>query len=894
MMKIFYSLILLPILFGCSHEKPLISNPARLNDLEKMLKVQKELTVNAQIPIWGILEKAASKNEEQALKFLYAYMPLSDLADYTPEFMQANVRKSLLTRKEMAWGEKIPEDEFLHFVLPPRVNNENLDSFRLVYYDEIKARIAGLQMKEASLEINHWCHEKVNYRGTDSRTSAPMSTIRKGFGRCGEESTFTVTAMRTAGIPARQVYTPRWAHTDDNHAWVEVWIDGKWHFMGACEPDATLDRGWFSEPSQRTMLVHTRCYGRYFGTEEVIDAQDRFSELNLTANYASTKTVTVVVNNSSGKPVEGAKVEFKLYNYAEFYPLATLQTNSHGTASFTTGMGDLLVWASHKGQFSWKKLHVPTTDTLRLTVGPQQEPLTENHNMVPPTADRPIAPVSDAERKINDGRLAAEDSIRNSYMSTFRDSAWIKEYAHSQKLSADTLMRILRLSYGNWKEMTSYIEGNKTQFRNLFLPLTYGISDKDLSDTKAGILSDHLSAAVTAKLAPNITAGCYTDYLLAPRIALEQLAPWRHFLQQKLGKEMAAATKTDISVLTQWIQNNIHTDQVANRHSRAPLTPIGVYNLRVADPHSVDIFFVAACRTFGIPARLNPETRFPEYCQSGKWYRAPLEKQKEQPVMGQLVLRDIGNPLTPQYALHFSIAAIIDGSCRTLEFEEGKKLTELPFPLMIEAGHYLLVTGKRMADGTVLSTLTTFDIQKDQSTTLEVTLRSPTTSLKVEGILNLSSILLQENPGERAIPLIGLMKKSAAFLILMDPDSEPSKHILNDLAPYADQFSSWEGQMIFVNTIDKTGKNGVFKNYKLPPKAIFAGDVNNDLAKSLTAITGKEAKLTLPQVLLCLPSGEILMISSGYKIGMGEILLQLIKELKSGDTHRIFKSCTTI
>jgi hypothetical protein len=186
-------------------------------------------------------------------------------------------------------------------------------------------------MKEAALEINHWCYEKVNYRGTDSRTSAPISTISKTFGRCGEESTFTVAAMRTAGIPARQVYTPRWAHTDDNHAWVEVWIDGKWHFMGACEPDTDLDRGWLSEPSQRTMLIHTRTYGHYFETEKVLDARDRFSELNLTANYAATKQVTVQVIKSDGMAAESAKVEFKLYNYAEFYPLATILTDSPNT-----------------------------------------------------------------------------------------------------------------------------------------------------------------------------------------------------------------------------------------------------------------------------------------------------------------------------------------------------------------------------------------------------------------------------------------------------------------------------------------------------------------------------------------------------------------------------------
>ncbi|MCK9412342.1 MAG: hypothetical protein M0Q53_08595 [Prolixibacteraceae bacterium] len=124
------------LLTGCRDEKPLIVDSRRLNDVERMLKVQKELTTHALKPIWQISDQPASKNEEQALKFLYAYMPLSDLADYSLEFM--------LARKEMAWGSAIPEEEFLHFVLPLRVNNENLDSFRLVYYAEIKARIQGL------------------------------------------------------------------------------------------------------------------------------------------------------------------------------------------------------------------------------------------------------------------------------------------------------------------------------------------------------------------------------------------------------------------------------------------------------------------------------------------------------------------------------------------------------------------------------------------------------------------------------------------------------------------------------------------------------------------------------------------------------------------------------
>ena len=118
-------------------------------------------------------------------------------------------------------------------------------------------------MKDAILEVNHWCHEKVTYRPTDGRTSSPLASVCTAYGRCGEESTFLVAALRSVGIPARQVYTPRWAHTDDNHAWVEAWADGKWYFLGACEPEPILNLGWFNESASRGMLMHTKVFGDY-------------------------------------------------------------------------------------------------------------------------------------------------------------------------------------------------------------------------------------------------------------------------------------------------------------------------------------------------------------------------------------------------------------------------------------------------------------------------------------------------------------------------------------------------------------------------------------------------------------------------------------------------------
>ena len=94
----------------------------------------------------------------------------------------------------MPWGKEIPDEVFRHFVLPIRVNNENLDDSRRVFYDELKDRVKGLPMKDAILEVNHWCHEKVVYRPSDARTSSPLASVKTAYGRCGEESTFTVAA----------------------------------------------------------------------------------------------------------------------------------------------------------------------------------------------------------------------------------------------------------------------------------------------------------------------------------------------------------------------------------------------------------------------------------------------------------------------------------------------------------------------------------------------------------------------------------------------------------------------------------------------------------------------------------------------------------------------------
>lgn len=103
--------------------------------------------------------------------------------------------------------------------------------------------------------------------------------------------------------------------------------------------------GWFTEPARRAMLVHTKVFGDYRGNNEVVKRSENFAEINVVENYADVKKIVVKTLDENGQAVENASIDFGLYNYAEFYPIASKKTDEKGLAFLTTGLGQLLIWA---------------------------------------------------------------------------------------------------------------------------------------------------------------------------------------------------------------------------------------------------------------------------------------------------------------------------------------------------------------------------------------------------------------------------------------------------------------------------------------------------------------------------------------------------------------------
>ena len=149
--------------------------------------------------LFDIFHRPMTDDERDAMRFLYAYMPVNDIADYDGDFFLNQVRATLNVRTQVGW--QVPDEVFRHFVLPIRVNNENLDTARLVFQRELLPRVRGRRLYDAVLEVNHWCHEKANYQPSDARTSSPLATVRTAWGRCGEESTLLVAARCSGQTP---------------------------------------------------------------------------------------------------------------------------------------------------------------------------------------------------------------------------------------------------------------------------------------------------------------------------------------------------------------------------------------------------------------------------------------------------------------------------------------------------------------------------------------------------------------------------------------------------------------------------------------------------------------------------------------------------------------------
>ena len=783
--------------------------------------------------------------EFEALEFLYAYMPLADLTDYSTGYYLQNVRASFTARNEMGWN--VPEREFRHFVLPIRANNENLDTSRVVFYRELKPRIEGMSMQDAILEVNHWCHEKLTYKPSDARTLSPLSSVVSSLGRCGEESTFTVAALRAVGIPARQVYTPRWAHTDDNHAWVEAWADGKWYFLGACEPEPVLDLGWFNSPASRGLLMHTRVFGSYDGPEEKVMIGPNFTEINLIDNYAKTARVDFTVVDENGSPVDSALVDFKIYNYAEFYPALSKYTDAKGRTFLTAGMGDMMAWASKNGRYGYSKVSFGKDTEVTITISDQHTFDPQSMMIVPPPETANIPDVTPEQRAENDKRFAREDSIRKAYMATFVQPDGTEKG------------RLLALSAGNHRVIAKFLEDHPDERA---LALLKSLSNKDLIDVTREILDDSYNAP---------------EAILCPRAENEFLSAYKSFFARSFGTGLQKEELLRPANLIKWVNDSITMLRDPKAWS-IPMSPAGVYQARMADARSRNIFFVALARTLGLDARKDPVTGKIQYKDAGQWVDVDFEASSQVVApTGTLVLNYEPTAIlaNPYYYSHFTISKIENGRTRLLTFDEGQvdmgggvswaNIFKKGTPL--DVGDYVLVSGNRLSDGSVPVTMRQFSVREGETTTLDLRITIPEDKLSVIGSFDAETKYRIE-PDSEPVSVLSTTGRGFYVIGFLTPRQEPSVHAINDLIAAKSGLEAWGRPILLLTTAEGLGW---LKEYSASlPSNIHLGIIPDGLD-----LKGRR----MPYFLLADTFNRVFFTTEGYTIGLGDQLVTAIAKL---------------
>ncbi|WP_308596717.1 transglutaminase domain-containing protein [uncultured Parabacteroides sp.] len=878
--------LLLFVLFAeisCNKQQHFISDDAFRAEVENDFQAKQAALPNGNL--FPVFDQQMTPDEREALTFLYAYMPIGDITDYDGQLYLDNIRSSFRARVEMPWGDSIPEDIFRHFVLPVRVNNENLDESRMVFYEELKDRVKGLSLYEAVLEVNHWCHEKVIYTPSDARTSSPLASVKTAYGRCGEESTFAVAALRSVGIPARQVYTPRWAHTDDNHAWVEAWVNGKWYFLGACEPEPVLNLGWFNGPAYRGMLMHTKVFGKYNGPEEVMDVTDGYTEINVIDNYAPTAKATITVVDENGQPVAGADVEFKIYNYAEFYSVANKKTDAAGKTFLSAGKGDMLAWATKDGKFGYSKVSFGKDNDLTITLDKKPGDIeTVTLDIIPPVDGSIAAEVTDEQKEANAKRLHEEDVIRGKYVATFyteeKAEALAKELGIDPLKTADFMIG----SRGNWREIEKFLRVTPADKRSMAMDLLNVISAKDLRDTPASVLIDHLDNVQV------VQSSLFTEYILNPRVANEFLTPYRKFFVANVDPAWVEKAKADPQLIVDWVKENISINDKLNPQ-RIPVMPMGVWNSRVADKGSRNIFFVALCRSLGIPARIEPVARKVQYAKGLNWVDVDFDAA-EQTVAKQGKVVASYQPIKalqdPKYYSHFTIAKVLPtGKLQTLNFEAGDVdmgggdtwSALLKKPLSMDEGHYMLVTGTRMANGSVLAEISFFNIEPGKTSNIKLEMRESQDDVQVIGNFNSENKFKRADNGEET-SLLATTGRGYYIVAVLGARQEPTNHAMRDIAAVKKDLEEWGRGMVLLFPDEKGFQNFDPKEFgELPSTITYGIDIDKTIQKEIAAAMKLQNANTLPIFIIADTFNRVVFVSQGYTIGLGDQLMKVIHKL---------------
>jgi len=195
----------------------------------------------------------------------------------------------------------------------------------------------------------------------------------------------------------------------------------------------------------------------------------------------------------------------------------------------------------------------------------------------------------------------------------------------------------------------------------------------------------------------------------------------------------------------------------------------------------------------------------------------------------------------------------------------------------LDPGYYVLISGTRLADGSVLNRNVFFTIESGKTTEVELIMREPVDGVQIIGNFNSENRFMPVDSQEDK-SLLQIAGRNFYVLGLLDGGSEPTTHAMQDISILKNKFEEWGGSMIFIFQDEESLKNFKLKNFNELPSNVTFGIENGTMLSEAVANMKLQSK-SLPIFLIANSNNEVVFVLQGYTIGLGEQIVKVLGKI---------------
>ena len=360
---------------------------------------------------------------------------------------------------------------------------------------------------------------------------------------------------------------------------------------------------------------------------------------------------------------------------------------------------------------------------------------------------------------------------------------------------------------------------------------------------------------------PELPEDVYFRYVACPRIDNEPLRPQRRQLLHALTASQKEHFRRDPQALYAWLTENIHFFP-QEEYPQLTTLPAAALASGAGSPLSRDALFAALCRALGVPARLHPADREPQFWQNGQFRSAATGLAR-----GSFLILE--NPMA--FGTDFGLTKQEDEQALDLSsysWKNGQMTVDL-LP-----GHYTVITDSRLPCGDIHARTVCFslDIGEKRQISLE---KVPVFPEEMTVSCPLPDFTVRSPDGRE---LAGReLTRTPALLAWLEVGREPTEHLLGELRDRAAALAGMDIVLLVPDLRDRADPLLAEVCRVLPRCRVLLGGRPNALARSVFLEPG-----CLPLVLVTDGPLHAVYAAAGYRVGGVQLAETVLRQAKEG------------